>query len=96
MHTYIRMPAETRKDVSHKTIEFGLTAHPLLQALEDALVGLQQHLQLGGDEEAEISRGNHMLEGRKEHRQDSIEVVNILALCGDEFIDDHVPLTWEQ
>lgn len=55
------MPAEPREYVPDEPVELCVAAHPLLQAGEDFLVAVDEHLQLSWNEEAEGPGGYHVL-----------------------------------
>ena len=87
------MAAETRKYISHKAVILCFTAESLLETGEDGVMVLHQHLQLGRDHHTEVPGGYHVLKGRQEHGEDRVQVLNVFALGGYQFINDHITPT---
>ena len=78
------------ENVTDETIQLALPVQSLLERVHDLLVALYQHLQLSGDQEPKVPGCHHVLECRQEDSQDRVKVVNVLGLCGEDLVDDHV------
>lgn len=84
------MATEPREYVSNEAIELCLATHSLLETREDFLVALHEHFQLSRYEEAEGPGRYHVLKCWHEHRENDVEVVDVLGLCGDDLVDNVV------